>query len=211
MAEKALTADLGGLCPRRLDPLGRRSRQGHGRIRRLQSQISRLCEEIDEKAKAFLGWPIGGGWPYLDRCHLPQGSPERLHRLGGRHYRRGRKRRRTARGAGHEHRSFGSGTLPVPVSCASCGGAACAASSSSSLTRMRASRRRSPRRRTRAGSAAASTSCATRLLMRAKAGGASSPPSSPPPSRRTTPKPPETSGEKSSISCAPRCQSLSSS
>ena len=30
-----------------------------------KSQVSRLCEEIDEKVKAFLGRPIEGDWPYL--------------------------------------------------------------------------------------------------------------------------------------------------
>ncbi len=30
-----------------------------------KSQVSRLCEEIDEKVKAFLDRPIEGEWPYL--------------------------------------------------------------------------------------------------------------------------------------------------
>ena len=30
-----------------------------------KSQVSRLCEEIDEKVKPFLGRPIEGDWPYL--------------------------------------------------------------------------------------------------------------------------------------------------
>lgn len=30
-----------------------------------KSQVSRLCEEIDDKVKAFLGRPIEGDWPYL--------------------------------------------------------------------------------------------------------------------------------------------------
>lgn len=30
-----------------------------------KSQISRLCEEIDGKVKAFLDRPIEGDWPYL--------------------------------------------------------------------------------------------------------------------------------------------------
>ena len=29
------------------------------------SQVSRLCEEIDGKVKAFLDRPIEGDWPYL--------------------------------------------------------------------------------------------------------------------------------------------------
>ena len=30
-----------------------------------KSQISRLCEEIDERVQAFLERPLEGGWPYL--------------------------------------------------------------------------------------------------------------------------------------------------
>ena len=67
MAEKALTAvDPGGLCPGRLDPLGRRSGQGHGQDGHFQEPgQSRLCEEIDERVKAFLGRPLEGDWPYV--------------------------------------------------------------------------------------------------------------------------------------------------
>jgi transposase-like protein len=38
--------------------------------RHLQSQVSRLCTEIDEKVKAFLSRPIEADWPYLwiDGC-----------------------------------------------------------------------------------------------------------------------------------------------
>ena len=30
-----------------------------------KSQVSRLCEEIDERVQAFLTRPIEGDWPYL--------------------------------------------------------------------------------------------------------------------------------------------------
>ena len=30
-----------------------------------KSQVSRLCEEIDERVQAFLNRPIEGAWPYL--------------------------------------------------------------------------------------------------------------------------------------------------
>jgi putative transposase len=30
-----------------------------------KSQVSRPCEEIDEKVKAFLSRPLEGNWPYL--------------------------------------------------------------------------------------------------------------------------------------------------
>jgi putative transposase len=60
MAEKALTAVI-----RR--PISRASPRaqsaGHGWY--LDSQDSRLCEEIDEKVHAFLDRPIEGDWPYL--------------------------------------------------------------------------------------------------------------------------------------------------
>jgi transposase-like protein len=29
------------------------------------SEVSRLCQEIDDKVKAFLNRPIEGDWPYL--------------------------------------------------------------------------------------------------------------------------------------------------
>ena len=32
-----------------------------------KSQVSRVCEEIDGKVKAFLERPIEGDWPYLAR------------------------------------------------------------------------------------------------------------------------------------------------
>ena len=37
-----------------------------------KSQVSRLCEELDEKVKPFLGRPIEGDWPYvwLDATYL---------------------------------------------------------------------------------------------------------------------------------------------
>ena len=30
-----------------------------------KSQVSRLCEDIDQRVKAFLDRPIEGDWPYL--------------------------------------------------------------------------------------------------------------------------------------------------
>ena len=30
-----------------------------------ESQVSRLCADIDERVQAFLGRPIEGSWPYL--------------------------------------------------------------------------------------------------------------------------------------------------
>uniref|UniRef100_UPI00260682B7 transposase n=1 Tax=uncultured Jannaschia sp. TaxID=293347 RepID=UPI00260682B7 len=35
-----------------------------------KSQVSRLCEEIDERVQAFLNRPLEGDWPFLwlDAC-----------------------------------------------------------------------------------------------------------------------------------------------
>ncbi len=66
MAEKALTAVIQeayvqGISTRSVDDLVRA--MGMSGISR--SQVSRLCEEIDGKVKAFLDRPIEGDWPYL--------------------------------------------------------------------------------------------------------------------------------------------------
>src|SRR4051812_34695542 len=55
----------GSLCPRHLDPLGRRSGTGYRDGGHLQSQVSRLCGEIDERVQTFLSRPIEGEWPYV--------------------------------------------------------------------------------------------------------------------------------------------------
>jgi putative transposase len=73
MAEKALTAVIQRhISPGDINPLGRRSGQVHRHERRLQTQVSRLCEEIDERITAFLDRPIEGDWSYLwiDATHL---------------------------------------------------------------------------------------------------------------------------------------------
>ncbi|WP_439580549.1 IS256 family transposase [Elioraea sp.] len=66
MAEKALTAVIQeayiqGVSTRSVDELVKAL--GMGGISK--SQVSRLCEEIDERVKAFLDRPIEGDWPYL--------------------------------------------------------------------------------------------------------------------------------------------------
>lgn len=65
-AEKALTAVIQeayvqGVSTRRVDELV----QALGMSGISKSQVSRLCEEIDERVKAFLQRPIEGDWPYL--------------------------------------------------------------------------------------------------------------------------------------------------
>lgn len=66
MAEKALTAVfqeayIQGVSTRSVDDLVK----ARGMSGISKSQVSRLCEEIDEKVKAFLDRPIEGEWPYL--------------------------------------------------------------------------------------------------------------------------------------------------
>ena len=66
MAEKALTAVIQeayvhGVSTRSVDDLVK----AMGGTGLSKSQVSRLCEEIDEKVKAFLNRPLEGDWPYV--------------------------------------------------------------------------------------------------------------------------------------------------
>ncbi|MBB4526532.1 UNVERIFIED_ORG: putative transposase [Rhizobium sophorae] len=66
MAEKALTAVIQeayiqGISTRSVDDLVK----AMGMCGISKSQVSRLCEEIDVKVKAFLDRPIEGEWPYV--------------------------------------------------------------------------------------------------------------------------------------------------
>ena len=66
MSEKALTAVIQeayiqGISTRSVDDLV----QAMGGTGVSKSQVSRLCEEIDERVHAFLDRPIEGDWPYL--------------------------------------------------------------------------------------------------------------------------------------------------
>ncbi len=66
MAEKALTAVIQeayiqGISTRSVDDLVK----ALGMTGISKSQVSRLCEEIDERVHAFLDRPIEGDWPYL--------------------------------------------------------------------------------------------------------------------------------------------------
>jgi transposase-like protein len=65
-AEKALTAVIQeayvhGISTRAVDDLVKA--MGASGVSR--SQVSRLCEEIDERVGAFLARPLGGAWPHL--------------------------------------------------------------------------------------------------------------------------------------------------
>ena len=97
MAEKALTAVIQeayiqGISTRSVDDLV----QAMGGTGVSKSQVSRLCQEIDERVSAFLDRPLEGEWPCrephrsllrwepaLDRRDLREGAPGRPHRLGG--------------------------------------------------------------------------------------------------------------------------------
>jgi len=66
MAEKALTAVIQeayiqGVSTRSVDDLVK----AMGMSGVSKSQVSRLCEEIDERVKGFLDRPIEGEWPYI--------------------------------------------------------------------------------------------------------------------------------------------------
>ena len=66
MAERALTAviqeaDMQGISTRSVDDLVK----ALGMDGISKSEISRLCEELDERVHAFLDRPIEGDWPYL--------------------------------------------------------------------------------------------------------------------------------------------------
>ena len=66
MAEKALTAVIQeayiqGISTRSVDDLVK----ARGMDGISKSQVSRLCEDIDERVHAFLDRPIEGDWPYL--------------------------------------------------------------------------------------------------------------------------------------------------
>ncbi|PWJ84680.1 transposase-like protein [Mesorhizobium loti] len=75
MAEKALTAvisgQMQGICREEAYVQGISTRSVDDLVKAMgmsgisKSQVSRLCEEIDGKVKAFLDRPIEGDWPYL--------------------------------------------------------------------------------------------------------------------------------------------------
>jgi putative transposase len=83
-AEKALTAVIQeayvhGISTRAVDDLVK----AMGASGISKSQVSRLCEEIDERVNAFLARPIEGAWPYLwivqptSKRARPAGSSQR--------------------------------------------------------------------------------------------------------------------------------------
>ena len=178
LAEKALTAVIQeayvhGVSTRSVDDLVK----AMGMSGISKSQVSRLCEEIDDKVKAFLDRPIEGDWPYLwiDATYVKARDNGRIVSMAA----------IVAVGVNNDGRREVLGSISAPrrprpsgpSSCASSGGAACAASSwsiSDAHEGIKAAVVQGAD--TRAGSAAASTSCATSWLMPARAVGASSRP-----------------------------------
>ena len=78
-AEKALTAVIqecyiNGVSTRSVDSLV----QAMGMSGISKSQVSRLCEDIDVRVKAFLTRPLEGDWPYLwlDATYLKVREPD---------------------------------------------------------------------------------------------------------------------------------------
>ena len=106
--EGADRGDPGGLHPGRVDPLGRRSRQGDGRNGRLQ-EPGVAAVRGDRRAGQSLPRPAARRRLALclARRHLRESAPQPPHRLGRRDRRGRRQRRRPARGAGHGHRPLG--------------------------------------------------------------------------------------------------------
>ncbi len=159
LAEKALTeviqeAYIQGISTRSVDDLVKA--MGMGGISK--SQVSRFCEEIDERVQAFLTRPIEGDWPYLwiDATYLKVRQAGRIVSVavivavgvnGD-----GRREVLGMDVAPPRRRSSG------PSSCASWPAAACGASNWWSPTPTRASRPPLARCSAPAGSAAASTS-----------------------------------------------------
>ena len=208
MAEKALTAVIQeayiqGISTRSVDDLV----EAMGMDGISKSQVSRLCEEIDERVHAFLDRPIEGDWPYLwiDAPYVKVRQNGRIVSVAvivavgvnsdGRREVLGMDigpseaepfwttflRKLTRRGLRGVKRSS-----PMP---------------------MKASRRRPPSCCARVGNAAAYTSCAMPWPMPARAADALSPRSSPPPSPRKRPKQQASNGAPLPIRCALNCPS----
>ena len=112
LAEKALTAVIQeayiqGISTRSVDDLVK----AMGMSGISKSQVSRLCEEIDEREGLSGATDRGRLALSLDRRHLCESPPAGPHRLGRRDRRRGRQQRRPARGARARHRPLGGGDL----------------------------------------------------------------------------------------------------
>src|SRR5947209_6532707 len=111
LAEKALAAVVQeayvhGVSTRSVDDLVK----AMGMTGISKSQVSRLCEEIDDKVKAFLSRPIEGDWPYLwiDATYV---KVRQSGRSCGDHCGRRQQRRPARSDARHGYRTIGSRDL----------------------------------------------------------------------------------------------------
>ena len=194
MAEKALTAVIQeayiqGISTRSVDDLVK----AMGMSGISKSQVSRLCEEIDGRVKAFLERPIEGDWPYvwMDATYIKVRRAGRIVSVAviiavgvnndGR-------REVLGMAIGHSQAEVFWTDFLRSLARRGLRGVKLVISDSHegiNPTRMKASRRPSPRCCAQPGSAAVSTSCAMPWLTPARAAGVSFPPSSPPPSPRS--------------------------
>jgi putative transposase len=208
LAEKALAAVVQeayvhGVSTRSVDDLVK----AMGMTGISKSQVSRLCEEIDEKVKAFLSRPIEGDWPYLwiDATYVKVRESGRIVSVAV----------IVAVGVNSDGRREVLGMDIGPSEAETfwteflrkLARRGLRGVKWSSLMPMKASRPPSPGCCTPLGSAVGSTSCAMCWRMPGVRAGASSQPSSAPPSSRTMPTRPGRSGARWPISCVPKCQS----
>ena len=189
LAEKALTAAIQeayiqGISTRSVDELVK----ALGMTGISKSQVSRLCEDIDERVGAFLQRPIEGDWPYLwiDATYVKVRQNGRIVSVAviiavGVNTDGRREVLGMTIGAS-EAETFWTEFLRQ-LARRGLRGAELVISDAHEGSRP-PSRRSSPP----LGSAVACTSCATPWHTPARAAAGWSPPSSPPPSRRTTPR-----------------------
>ena len=210
MAEKALTAVIQeayiqGISTRSVDDLVK----AMGMTGISKSQVSRLCEEIDQRVKAFLDRPIEGDWSYLwiDATYVKVRQAGRIVSVAV----------IVAVGVNADGRREVLGMDIGPSEAETFWTAFLRKLARRGLRGVKLvvsdaheGRRRSRRSSSPPGNAAASTSCATRWPMPAGAVDAWSRPSSPRPSPRTMPNRQRLSGVASPTNSGPSCQSLPS-
>jgi putative transposase len=204
MAEKALTAVIQeayiqGISTRSVDELVK----AMGMTGISKSQVSRLCEDIDQRVKAFLDRPIEGDWPYIwvDATYVKVRQAGRIVSVAV----------IVAVGVNTDGRREVLGMDIGPSEAETFWTAFLRKLTRRGLRGVKlvisdsheVSRRQFPRSSPHPGSAAASTSCATCSPMPGATGAASSRPSSPPPLPRTMPSRPAPSGAASPISSGP--------
>jgi len=208
MAEKALSAVIQeayvqGVSTRSVDDLVR----AMGGTGVSKSQVSRLCEEIDDRVKAFLDRPLEGDWPYvwLDATYVKVRRNHRIvsvavivavgvNAVG----------RREVLGMDigpSEAETFWTEFLRKLRRRGLCGVKLVISDAHEGIKAAVAKLMNATWQRCR------STPCATPSPMPARAAGASSPPSWPPPSLRTAQTPPRRSGAVWPTSSGPSCPS----